>query len=212
MQISSRFTIAIHMLACMDVFKDEYKIPSDFLASSINVNPVIIRKILSQLKDAGLIEVKRGPGGTAIAKPLNEITFFDVYRSVDCIEENTLFYFHENPNPNCPVGKNIHRVLDDKLLRVQMAMELELKSITLADMDSELIKCLENKSRLILFQDEYPCCKAEKSLSARSILGCPGKSGIFRILVLSSFLSPLNGHSSIIQVGVNSMSSGFSEK
>lgn len=145
MQISSRFTIAIHMLACMDVFKDDYKITSDFLASSVNVNPVIIRKILSQLKDAGIIEVKRGPGGAAIAKPLNEITFFDVYRSVDCIEENTLFHFHENPNPNCPVGKNIHQILDDKLLRIQAAMEQELKSITLADMDSDLGKCLEKQ-------------------------------------------------------------------
>ncbi len=143
MQISSRFTIAIHMLACMDVFKDEYKITSDFLASSIQVNPVIIRKILLQLKDAGLIEVKRGPGGATIAKPLNEITFFDVYQSVDCIEGNTLFHFHENPNMECPVGKNIHRVLDDKLLRVQAAMEQELKSITLADMNSDLVKCLE---------------------------------------------------------------------
>ena len=52
MQISSRFTIAVHMLACMEVFKDEYKITSHFLASSINVNPVIVRKLLSLLKDA----------------------------------------------------------------------------------------------------------------------------------------------------------------
>lgn len=146
MQISSRFTIAIHMLACMDVFQDEYKITSDFLASSIHVNPVIIRKILSQLKDAGLIEVKRGPGGAAIAKPLEEITFYDVYRSVDCIEDNTLFHFHENPSPDCPVGKNIHRVLDDKLLRIQEAMERELKSITLADLNSDLEKCLGEES------------------------------------------------------------------
>lgn len=138
MQISSRFTIAIHMLACMDVFKDDYKITSDFLASSINVNPVIIRNILSQLKEAGLIKVKRGPGGATIAKPLEEITFYDVYRSVDCIEENTLFHFHENPNPDCPVGKNIHHVLDDKLLRIQAAMEQELRSITLADLDRDL--------------------------------------------------------------------------
>lgn len=145
MQISSRFTIALHMLACMDVFKDDYKVTSDFLASSINVNPVIIRKILSQLKDAGLIEVKRGPGGATIVRPLNEITFFDVYQSVDCIGENTLFHFHENPNPDCPVGKNIHHVLDDKLLRIQAAMEQELKAITLADMDSDLEKCLEKK-------------------------------------------------------------------
>ena len=146
MQISSRFTIAIHMLACMEVFKDDYKITSDFLASSINVNPVIIRKILSQLKDAGLIEVKRGPGGAAITKPLEEVTFFDVYQSVDCIENNTLFHFHGNPNPDCPVGRNIHNVLDDKLLRIQEAMEQELRSMTLADIKSDLDKYLKKET------------------------------------------------------------------
>ena len=92
-----------------------------------------------------MIEVKRGPGGAVITKPLNEITFYDVYRSVDCIEENTLFHFHENPNPNCPVGKNIHKALDDKLLRIQTAMEQELKSITLADLNADLGKCLEKE-------------------------------------------------------------------
>lgn len=109
MQISSRFTIAIHMLTCMETFKDEYKVTSEFLAASINVNPVIIRRILSQLKEAGIIEVKRGTGGAAPAKPLEEITFLDVYRAVECIEENALFHFHENPNPDCPVGRNIHK-------------------------------------------------------------------------------------------------------
>lgn len=138
MQISSRFTIAMHMLACMDVFKDEYKITSDFLASSINVNPVIIRKLLSQLKEAGLIEVKRGPGGATIAKPLGTISFLDVYRAVDCVEENTLFHFHENPNPDCPVGRNIHNILDERLIQVQRVMEQELESMTLADMESDL--------------------------------------------------------------------------
>ena len=92
MQISSRFTIAIHMLTCMETFKEDYKITSDFLASSINVNPVIIRRILSQLRDAGMIEVKRGTGGASVIKPLSEITFLDVYQAVECIEENTLFH------------------------------------------------------------------------------------------------------------------------
>ena len=50
MQISSRFTIAVHIFACIDTFKEEFKLTSEFLAASINVNPVIIRKILSQLK------------------------------------------------------------------------------------------------------------------------------------------------------------------
>ena len=46
MQISSRFTIALHIFACVEVFKDECRITSDFLAGSINTNPVIVRKIL----------------------------------------------------------------------------------------------------------------------------------------------------------------------
>ena len=140
MQISSRFTIAIHMLTCMETFKDEYKVTSEFLAASINVNPVIIRRILSQLKEAGIIEVKRGTGGAAPAKPLEEITFLDVYRAVECIEENTLFHFHENPNPDCPVGRNIHKILDGRLLKVQQAMELELQGMTMADVMEDLKK------------------------------------------------------------------------
>ena len=142
MQISSRFTIAIHMLACMEAFKGEYKVTSEFLASSINVNPVIIRRILSQLRDAGIVEVRRGTGGAAPAKPLQEITLLDVYRAVDCVEEKALFHFHENPNMSCPVGRNIHNILDDKLLRAQEAMEWEVQAVTLADLMADLERCL----------------------------------------------------------------------
>lgn len=133
MQISSRFTIAIHIFACIDTFEKDYKITSEFLSISINVNPVIIRKILSSLKKSHLLNVQRGTGGTTIAKPLDQITLFDIYQSVECVENGELFHFHENPNMNCPVGKNIHNILDDKLMRVQKAMENELSSITLKD-------------------------------------------------------------------------------
>lgn len=133
MQISSRFTIAIHIFACIDTFEKDYKITSEFLSTSINVNPVIIRKILSSLKKSHLLNVQRGTGGTTIAKPLDQITLFDIYQSVECVENGELFHFHENPNMNCPVGKNIHNILDDKLMRVQKAMENELSSITLKD-------------------------------------------------------------------------------
>ncbi len=145
MQISSRFTLAIHIFACMDAFGDEYKITSDFLAGSTNVNPVIIRKILGQLKKAGLIEVARGTGGTTAAKPLNEITFLDVYHAVECVENGDLFHFHENPSTECPVGRNIHHILDDKLLRVQDAMEKELASITLEDLKRDTEKYLHGE-------------------------------------------------------------------
>ena len=141
MQISSRFTMAIHMFACIDTFSDQ-KMTSDFMATSIGTNPVIVRKILQQLKAAGLIEVARGTGGVTITRPLEQITFLDVYKAVECSPDEELFHFHENPNIECPVGKNIHNVLDDKLMRVQNAMELELASITLQDVRDDLSKYL----------------------------------------------------------------------
>lgn len=131
MQISSRFTIALHIFTCAEVFKDDYKITSDFLASSINTNPVIIRKILSQLRNAGLITVARGPGGIEPTRPLSKITFYDVYKAVESVEDDMLFHFHENPNPECPVGRNIHNLLDDKLVAIQEAMEDKMKEYTI---------------------------------------------------------------------------------
>jgi DNA-binding IscR family transcriptional regulator len=145
MQISSRFTLAVHIFACIDVFKNDYKITSDFLAGSTNVNPVIVRKILGQLKEAGLVEVARGSGGASIPKPLNEISFLDIYNAVECVENGELFHFHENPNIDCPVGRNIHAVLDDKLMRVQKAMETELSSITLEDIRRETKELIDLK-------------------------------------------------------------------
>lgn len=145
MQISSRFTMAVHVLTCIDTFKNEYKVTSDFLAESVNVNPVIIRRLLLQLKSAGIIEVKRGSGGTQIIKSLNEISLLDIYNAVECVEDGQLFHFHENPNRMCPVGKNIHNVLDDKLIRVQTAMEDELSKITMEDIKRDTAKLLAVK-------------------------------------------------------------------
>ncbi|MDO4314114.1 MAG: Rrf2 family transcriptional regulator [Eubacteriales bacterium] len=145
MQISSRFTIAIHIFACIETFEQEYKITSDFLASSINVNPVIIRKILSQLKNAGLIEVARGTGGTKVTRPVDEITFYDVYLAVDLLENGDLFHFHENPNPDCPVGRNIHMALDERLTDIQKAMENEMRKYTIADVVGDIKRRVETQ-------------------------------------------------------------------
>ena len=134
MQISSRFTVALHLFTAIDYFKGEYKVTSDFLAGSIGTNPVIVRRLLGQLKDAGLIRVARGTGGCEIVKPPEEITFYDVYRAVDLVEGDSLFHFHEKPNPQCPVGRNIHALLEGKLADIQAAMENEMKKHTLADL------------------------------------------------------------------------------
>lgn len=84
--------------------------------------------------------MQRGSGGASVAKPLEGITFFDVYRAVECIEKGELFHFHENPSAQCPVGRNIHHILDDKLQRIQDAMEQEMKKITIADVMADTEK------------------------------------------------------------------------
>ena len=133
MQISSRFTIATHMLVIIALKGKESKVTSDFLASSVGVNPVIIRKTLSQLKKADLISVARGTGGAKIIKNLEDISLLDIYQAVECLgKTGQLFSFHDNPNPDWPVGANIHGVLDEKLDKIQEAMEEELSQTSLA--------------------------------------------------------------------------------
>ena len=145
MQISSRFTVALHIFTCVEVFKDNYKVTSDFLAGSINTNPVIIRKILAQLKNAGLITVARGTGGITVNRPLEEITFYDVYQAIEPVENGDLFHFHEAPNPECPVGRNIHGLLDGKLRAIQSAMEIEMKKYTIADIHAGMQELLSKE-------------------------------------------------------------------
>jgi Rrf2 family protein len=136
MQYSSRLAIGTHILMCIDHFKDQYKLTSDFLAGSVNVNPVIIRKTLGMLKKAGLVNVEAGIGGASLTKDPSDITLLDVLRAVE--KDEDLFHFHENPNPNCPVGRAIHPILGHHLAEAQDAIENHLAGITLADLLAEL--------------------------------------------------------------------------
>ena len=137
MKITSRFTVAVHTLLVIRSFQGKAKTTSEFIAASVNVNPVVIRRALQSLKAAGMVEVKAGSGGAEIIKPLAEISLYDVYTAADCVEDE-LFHFHENPNPSCPVGRNIHGVLDKHLQDAQRALENSLKGVTLADLAEEL--------------------------------------------------------------------------
>lgn len=134
MQITSRFTIAVHIITAIDYFKDMDRVNSDFLAGSVGVNPVIVRTVISQLREAGIVNTRRGSSGATLAKPLEEITFYDIYKAVGSVnEEEGLFHFHEQPNPDCPVGRNIHKALDGKLDAVQKVLEDKLRQLTLAE-------------------------------------------------------------------------------
>ena len=136
MQFSSRLPIAVHILLAIVEFEGKEKTTSTFLAGSVNVNPAIIRNTLGQLKTAGLVTVKAGEGGASLAKKPGDVTLLDIFDAVE--KEEVLFHFHENPNPECPVGKNVHAVLDKKLLAIQEAMREKMESITLQDLIDDM--------------------------------------------------------------------------
>ena len=147
MRITSRFTIAVHIITAIDYFTETESVTSSFLAGSVGVNPVIVRGIMSELKEAGIIDISRGKSGIVLAKPLREITLYDVYSAVGCVEEVGLFHFHENPNARCPVGRNIHRAMDKRLAAAQRALEESLKAVTLEDVAADTREAIRQETQ-----------------------------------------------------------------
>ena len=145
MQMTSKFTTAVHIITCIDVFGEQMRVTSDFLSGSTGVNAVIIRNVLAQLKGAGIVNTRQGSGGAHLAKALDEITLYDIYKAVDCVDDEGLFHFHENPNADCPVGRNIHKAMDGRLEAAQSALENELKSTTLAQVVSDTRKLIDEE-------------------------------------------------------------------
>lgn len=146
MQISSKFTMAIHLFACIDFFS-ETKLTSDFLAASIGTNPVVVRKLLQQLKQAGLLEVSRGTGGISLKKAFSEISLLDVYNAVEENSSKDLFKIHENPNSNCPVGRNIQTALKRPLEQAQKAMEAELAGVKLSSVKGRIRRLVTKETQ-----------------------------------------------------------------
>lgn len=133
MKLNTNFTVAVHTLLCIEYFKETYKVTSDFIASSTNVNPVIIRKILGKLHSANLVETKAGVGGSILTKPAEKITLLDIYKAVteESDNERIIFNFHKDPNSKCPVGSKINSLLENPLANAQKALEDELSKTTL---------------------------------------------------------------------------------
>ena len=138
MQISERFTVAVHILACVKYFEGTHLITSEFLAGSIGVNAVIVRRVLLQLKKAGMISITKGRGGICLAKTVEDITLYDVYTAVEAVGAGGLFRFHGSPNPECPVGGKIHIALDGSLMDIQGAFEARMKQIRMSDITAAI--------------------------------------------------------------------------
>ncbi|MGG3456201.1 Rrf2 family transcriptional regulator [Paenibacillus rhizolycopersici] len=137
MIISSRFSVAIHILSLLEINKDGIS-TSEYISGSVNTNPVVIRRIMGMLNKAGLVEVRTGVAGSKLSRPLDQITLLDVYRAVHVVEEDGLFAVHDHPNPDCPVGKNIQSTIEPIFSLAQKAMENTLAAVTLKDVVNDI--------------------------------------------------------------------------
>ncbi|QHW29382.1 Rrf2 family transcriptional regulator [Paenibacillus rhizovicinus] len=136
-QISSRFSIAVHILSLIAFSSKDCT--GDYIAGSVNTNPVIIRRIMGMLKKAGLVDIRLGVGGASLLKDPDQITLLDVYRAVEVIEDGQLFNFHDEPNPQCPVGRNIEAALRSEMKEAQTAMEQRLAQVNLNQLASQFV-------------------------------------------------------------------------
>jgi Rrf2 family protein len=131
MAASCRFAFAVHIMAVLALRRDG-SVTSEKLAVSVNTNAVCIRRLLADLRRAGLVTTQKGAGGGAVlSRPPGEITLAQVYRAV---ETGSSFSLHpQQPNQRCPVGRKIEEVLSSVFGSAQEALERALAERTLAD-------------------------------------------------------------------------------
>lgn len=132
---STKLSVSIHIL-CVIALNSDSPITSDYIASSIQTNPALVRRLMSRLKKANLIHTQTKLGATGLAKPTAEISLLDVFQAVE--PEQRIFDIHTNTNMKCPVGANIERVLTQFYQGVQTDFEKQLKSIHLSDILNSL--------------------------------------------------------------------------
>ena len=128
---SSRFTVGVHILTLL-AYEEGRALTSEYIAGSVNTNPVVIRRLLVLLGKAGLVSTTEGAGGgSTLARPATRITLGDVYRAV---EPGELFGATRNePNPQCPVGRCVQDVLYGHVERFGTALEKEMDKVTVAN-------------------------------------------------------------------------------
>jgi len=139
--IASRFTVALHILTLLGFLNEEKEsfVSSDRIAVSVNTNPVFIRRILGQLRKAGLVSVQHGGTGAGwrLAKDPRDMTLLDVYRAM---VQTPLFELHHSaPNQRCKIGKGIQSALKGVYDNAGNAMMQQLARVTVADLIRETV-------------------------------------------------------------------------
>jgi len=133
--ISGKFAITIHILTLLHKFPNDY-LSSEFIAGSINLNPVLVRKEIANLKAHHVVESKEGKnGGTKLAVNAAELTLKQIFEMT--FETIGLGFAKNHPNPDCPVGKNINQHLENLYSEMNQKVSLQLEGISLEDFSNQ---------------------------------------------------------------------------
>ncbi|TDQ07523.1 Rrf2 family transcriptional regulator [Pedobacter metabolipauper] len=134
---NSRFAISLHILTLLEKAKGEL-LSSEWIAGSININPVLVRKELGNLRSHGLVNSKEGKnGGSYLEKAADQISLAQVYHAVK--QDHLLGVSKNTPNPLCQVGKQINMHLNTLYDSTEQTLISELSKQTLADFSSKFI-------------------------------------------------------------------------
>lgn len=133
MSANSRLTIATHALAWMASHErlGGAWTTSEQIAGSVKTNPVVIRRLMSGLVRAGVVDSSRGPGaGWRLSRDPSEITLLQIDQALGA---EPAFAMHRNePSAICPIAQGIRPALAPVYARVDDAIRRELERTTLA--------------------------------------------------------------------------------
>ena len=133
---NSRFAVSVHILAYL-AYRQGVAVPSAEIASSVDTNPVVIRRLLAAFVKARIVSAQKGAaGGFALARPPADISLRDIYHAVEPCPTHGMAHFA--PNTKCPVGAKIESILHTSFVKAQAAMEAELALVTLAHIHEQL--------------------------------------------------------------------------
>jgi Rrf2 family protein len=136
-QTNTQFAVGVHVLTLLAGQPDR-PVSSDATTTSVNASPVYVRRVLGQLREAGLVTSRSGPnGGWTLTRHAAAITLGDVWRA---IQGNDPVLALHAAAPDCPVGRSVHSSLADLERRTAHAVEAELDSVTLEDVVRDAIE------------------------------------------------------------------------
>ncbi|PZP51605.1 MAG: transcriptional regulator [Pseudopedobacter saltans] len=127
--INSRFAMQVHIVSLLALNKDG--ITSDFIASSIGCNPVLVRKELVLLKNHGMVATQEGKnGGVRLVKQAKDIHLDELYKIV--YGDMEMFPSNKNePNPMCVIGRNISAMMKYINKEAELSMLSKLQETTI---------------------------------------------------------------------------------